>query len=755
MSDIITNVVVSMPSQLFTLARKFQAASNGKIYIGKIDTDPAIPENQIQVYLENEDGSTVPVAQPLIIGVGGYPVYNGQIAKYVTVEGHSMAVYNSYGEQQFYYPNVLKYDPDQLNKTFNDYLFKYFKRKSSLLGLNLVWDAFSKNLVTITKNDCAYDLKTKNIYARLDGKPYQIKQGDSPLDDGWIIATNKLNDFDIEGDGIGDIKIVQNLLDFAKRFGVTNLDFNIKNGKPLVLSKEIHVWTGLTINNFTAVRGVYRESISDVSGSTLVYTYGNVTINNINYDDKNYAANPPVAVWPDESTPNQTHYIAIRVSHRAGTHDVSPDGETPLSEPIEAPLYVNGGCVDNGCGTFFGGSKANSVITTDIAWGQFNDHCIYLSNDQDDDHMKMGSIKVKGGAIVSEVGERSNGAFKYRGSNFRDMVIESVSMNAPSARLVVVQSDSYNKGSVHVSIRNCTGLNGGIVSCPSAVSDFNIEIENCNFQMSVNSYSAVGGGFDIFYTSTVNTKFKNCKLSGENKDSYWNAMYNFPNGTLEYIDCDISEYNGVYVTLGLGDVYHSSGSIKNSKSLSRNSSRKGLPFRTNGIFSASGLSMASPEMYLISNNSDVNYPLIESHKIILHQNYGERRSDIYFLGSENKNYSGNNVISHDETLKDAVTGVMQRYDYRLFSPLSIGNGLAVSTGGVNSQGEAQLNRSIFNIKSIVVDKSTFTYNVTFHHEMMSNAYMVIFSVAPVSISKRTDGFSARYNSLTSFEFMAI
>ncbi|HHR5887307.1 TPA: phage head-binding domain-containing protein, partial [Providencia alcalifaciens] len=116
MSDIIPNVVVSMPSQLFTLARKFQAASNGKIYIGKIDTDPTIPENQIQVYLENEDGSTIPVAQPLIINQAGFPVYNGQIAKFVTVEGHSMAVYDSYGAQQFNYPNVLKYDPDQFEQ---------------------------------------------------------------------------------------------------------------------------------------------------------------------------------------------------------------------------------------------------------------------------------------------------------------------------------------------------------------------------------------------------------------------------------------------------------------------------------------------------------------------------------------------------------------------------------------------------------------------------------------------------------------
>ncbi|MGM7476985.1 phage head-binding domain-containing protein, partial [Proteus mirabilis] len=114
MSDIIPNVVVSMPSQLFTLARKFQAASNGKIFIGKIDTDPTLPENQIQVYLENEDGSHIPVPQPLIINQAGFPVYNGQIAKFVTVEGHSMAVYDSHGAQQFYYPNILKYDPDQL-----------------------------------------------------------------------------------------------------------------------------------------------------------------------------------------------------------------------------------------------------------------------------------------------------------------------------------------------------------------------------------------------------------------------------------------------------------------------------------------------------------------------------------------------------------------------------------------------------------------------------------------------------------------
>lgn len=115
MSDITPNVVVSMPSQLFTMARSFKAVANGKIYIGKIDTDPVNPENQIQVYVENEDGSHVPVSQPIIINAAGYPAYNGHIAKFVTVQGHSMAVYDAYGVQQFYFPNVLKYDPDQFS----------------------------------------------------------------------------------------------------------------------------------------------------------------------------------------------------------------------------------------------------------------------------------------------------------------------------------------------------------------------------------------------------------------------------------------------------------------------------------------------------------------------------------------------------------------------------------------------------------------------------------------------------------------
>ncbi|EDF8260148.1 endorhamnosidase [Salmonella enterica subsp. enterica serovar Typhimurium] len=124
MTDITANVVVSNPRPIFTESRSFKAVANGKIYIGQIDTDPVNPVNQIPVYIENEDGSHVQIAQPLIINAAGKIVYNGQLVKIVTVQGHSMAIYDAHGSQVDYIANVLKYDPDQYSIEA-DKKFKY------------------------------------------------------------------------------------------------------------------------------------------------------------------------------------------------------------------------------------------------------------------------------------------------------------------------------------------------------------------------------------------------------------------------------------------------------------------------------------------------------------------------------------------------------------------------------------------------------------------------------------------------------
>ncbi|EOG2927254.1 tail spike protein [Salmonella enterica] len=124
MTDITANVVVSNPRPIFTESRSFKAVANGKIYIGQIDTDPVNPANQIPVYIENEDGSHVQITQPLIINAAGKIVYNGQLVKIVTVQGHSMAIYDANGSQVDYIANVLKYDPDQYSIEA-DKKFKY------------------------------------------------------------------------------------------------------------------------------------------------------------------------------------------------------------------------------------------------------------------------------------------------------------------------------------------------------------------------------------------------------------------------------------------------------------------------------------------------------------------------------------------------------------------------------------------------------------------------------------------------------
>lgn len=251
MTDITANVVVSMPSQLFTMARSFKAVANGKIYIGKIDTDPVNPENQIPVYVENEDGSHVPVSQPIIINAAGYPVYNGQIAKFVTVQGHSMAVYDAYGSQQFYFPNVLKYDPDQLrhdlaseagttligkgDRTLEEYL------ESSKEDFDNSWKRYVGKSTT-TQKDSAYSGAAHYQPVSDDGSTIGNYTFESPV----IVDFSSISDCVMPDSGVV-FKMGANGLTSGNYFSQDN--YHLKNvtaigGTPEIVTFE--PYTGLT-----------------------------------------------------------------------------------------------------------------------------------------------------------------------------------------------------------------------------------------------------------------------------------------------------------------------------------------------------------------------------------------------------------------------------------------------------------------------------------------------------------------------------
>ena len=170
MTDITANVIVSMPSQLFTMARSFKAVANGKIYIGKIDTDPVNPENQIQVYVENEDGSHVPVSQPIIINAAGYPVYNGQISKFVTAQGYSMAVYDAYGSQEYYFSRVKNDTRSVTSFLSSRELWKKYLKE---FGIVLVDGSFEEGATVSAPNQA--------VWYKFDGKCYARVTGDSVI----------------------------------------------------------------------------------------------------------------------------------------------------------------------------------------------------------------------------------------------------------------------------------------------------------------------------------------------------------------------------------------------------------------------------------------------------------------------------------------------------------------------------------------------------------------------------------------------
>ncbi|EFL5813667.1 hypothetical protein AAS08_001493 [Escherichia coli] len=267
MTDITANVVVSMPSQLFTMARSFKAVANGKIYIGKIDTDPVNPENQIQVYVENEDGSHVPVLQPIIINAAGYPVYNGQIAKFVTVQGHSMAVYDAYGAQQFYFPNVLKYDPDQLRHELSGYDgAKAIGECPDIAMLRTIEPKADKQRILVREHTLNTGYGGGQFRARLDGSAYADNNGTIIKTAGgavWLrINADTINPlmFGAIPDGVTDCSLA-----FV----------NALNAGSIYVPEGDYVVSEVQIPNKTSIRGAgYKSKIIIEPGHTG-FTAGN------------------------------------------------------------------------------------------------------------------------------------------------------------------------------------------------------------------------------------------------------------------------------------------------------------------------------------------------------------------------------------------------------------------------------------------------------------------------------------------------
>lgn len=80
---------------------------NCDLYYGIPDLDPQIPANQISVSVQQEDGTVVPVSQPIETGAGGVPMYNGSPAiVLISQDTFSFKAIDRLGGQVYYQENA-------------------------------------------------------------------------------------------------------------------------------------------------------------------------------------------------------------------------------------------------------------------------------------------------------------------------------------------------------------------------------------------------------------------------------------------------------------------------------------------------------------------------------------------------------------------------------------------------------------------------------------------------------------------------
>lgn len=114
MSTIINNTAVSDEANLrienpylyVADPDKGKPLAGASLYFGLPDFDPVDPEFQKRVYVIQEDGSAVPIEQPVRTSAGGVPEYEGSPAILAIDGDYSYKVLSSQGEQKYYTPYV-------------------------------------------------------------------------------------------------------------------------------------------------------------------------------------------------------------------------------------------------------------------------------------------------------------------------------------------------------------------------------------------------------------------------------------------------------------------------------------------------------------------------------------------------------------------------------------------------------------------------------------------------------------------------
>ena len=97
---------VTNPYEYFADPEKPKALAGGEVYFGLPTYDPLQPENRKRVYIAQEDGETIAISQPVSLGNGGVPMYNGSPVILLVDGPYSMRVLDKNGASKYYAPKV-------------------------------------------------------------------------------------------------------------------------------------------------------------------------------------------------------------------------------------------------------------------------------------------------------------------------------------------------------------------------------------------------------------------------------------------------------------------------------------------------------------------------------------------------------------------------------------------------------------------------------------------------------------------------
>jgi hypothetical protein len=178
---------------------------NGSIYIGDPDTDPEIVGNQKSISIQQEDGTIIPVSQPLTTNAGGLPTYGGETVAVLVDGDYSLKVLNSSGSQVYYVPAIPSGAPIQEDSIYT----------RTNPGFDLVYPS-----VSAMKLDASLSpgliVDTAGYYTEGDGGQdrYLIKTAAQAIIDGDIIDEYGSHTLDN-----GHVAVLQAAVPTSKQFG--------------------------------------------------------------------------------------------------------------------------------------------------------------------------------------------------------------------------------------------------------------------------------------------------------------------------------------------------------------------------------------------------------------------------------------------------------------------------------------------------------------------------------------------------------